>query len=228
MSVVIRYKNLRRVPRFPAIWPYIGLIDSAWSNLDALLPYSHRVKGLLLNTSVDDISAIDQFVELRELVVSEYCSGGFELTALPHLEKLGVDVGPDRQIVPGGGRNLRELNLSRATRPWATGITTLPRLESLRLDFPNSLPTRLPASLQRLELSGVRHWRERGGVFDGPEGLRELHLTDVRGLTDLSSFAFTRRLKFLWLEDCPELRSLDGVGLRRDVKVHRVGRTPRR
>lgn len=165
MSVVIRYKNLRRVPRFPAIWPYIGLIDSAWSNLDALLPYSHRVKGLLLNTSVDDISAIDQFVELRELVVSEYCSGGFELTALPHLEKLGVDVGPDRQIVPGGGRNLRELNLSRATRPWATWITTLPRLESLRLDFPNSLPTRLPASLQRLELSGVRHWRERGGCL---------------------------------------------------------------
>lgn len=221
------YRELRRIPKRPIVWRRISLVDAAWPNLDPLLPSAGRLKGLLLNTTVDDISALDQFVELRELSVSEYCSGGFSLASLSRIERLGVDVGPDRMIVPGGGGGLRELSLSRASRPWVNWISSLPCLESLRLDFPNSLPDRLPESLRRLEISGVRRWDQWDALFDGPAGLRELRLTDIRGLTDLSSFAFARNLRFLWVEDCSELRSLDGPGLSGDVEVHRVGRTPR-
>lgn len=220
------YKILKRPPLVAPLSRDLNLVEGEWDNLESLTPRALRVRSLLLNTTVLDISHLAEFENLLELAVSEFCTGGFDLAALTKLETLWVDVGLSRPIQPGGGEELVHLGLGKATSPWSDWIQALPKLESLRLDQPRSLPLNLPSTLRRLEISGGRRWSEKGLSLTGGD-LRELHLIDMRGMTDLASFCFADNLQILWLEDCPELRSLTGPGLGSDTKIHMVGRTPR-
>ena len=215
-----RYKRLNRVPRLVPRRKYLSIAGGDWPSLEPLRPVWGTLRGLVVHWPVEDISGISAMTSLEELDVSEYASGSFSLAGLSSLTDLSLQVGPERPIVPEGD-TVRELWLCRATKPWAEWIETLTKLRCLRLDQPRALPTLLPASLRELDI-GLK----TNGIpmMQGPAGLELLSLTSVRGLRDLSAFGFAQNLKRLWIEDCDELESLEGVGLAPGAEVLTIGR----
>ena len=226
-----KYKLLKRVPSGRLLYRRVAIVSDRgierWPDLEPLVASADRLIGLYLNADLGDISAIARLTALRELHITNYSSGGFDLSGLPKLDHLWLHVGPDRPIVPGGGEVLRSLVLLRCSTPWSDWIGGLPRLASLELYQARSYPRRFPESLERLEISGIRGW-DHARIFAGPAGLKELCLSDVRGMVDLSAFSFARRLQRLVLEDCVELDSIGEVGLAPGCIVRRIGRTPGR
>lgn len=225
-----RYKLLKRVPRGRVSSSHVSIVTDRrhdkWTDLLPLLPSHDKLKGLIINADVDDISAAAFLTQLRSLHIGEYAAGGFDLSSLVKLEDFSLDVGLKRAICPGGGNELKQLTLFNCSRPWADWIETLPCLESLSLNYSRSYPLSFPESMGTLEISGARRWKEK--VFSGPAGLDKLSLVDVRGMRDLTDFSFARSLSFLYLEDCQELESIEGPRLAWGAKVLRVGRTPGR
>lgn len=205
----------------------VSVSESEWDNLDPLLTYAPGVRRIVLSAPVRDISGLAGFPHLEELLITEYCEGSLDLADIPLLRSLWLDVTPRLRIVPGGGEQLVELRLGRSTRPWAEWIPTLPKLETLRLHYPRRYPTRLPPRLVSLEVAGGRRWSEVGPVFEGGSELETLQVAEIQGMVDLKSFSQVKSLRKLFLEDCPDLRSLDGPGLHPDVEIHFIGRTPR-
>lgn len=218
------YKNLKRPPNRRMLSKSLNLHDGEWQDLTALVRFAPGTKRLLLNTVVHDISQLAELGGLEELAISEYCEGELDLAQLQNLTTFWLDVGPRRRVVPGGGEQLTELGLSRADQPWIEWLPTLGRLESLRLDEVDAIPRQLPPTLRSLDLAGGRQWS--GQVLEGIQQLQELHLNDMRGMVDLTSFTQVDDLRILHLEDCPDLRSLEGPGFTSDLTVRIVGSTP--
>lgn len=212
----------RHMPRLESV----SLVDSQWESLESLLMYAPGLQRILLSTPVRDISGLAKFANLEDLLITEYCEGSLDLADLPLLKKFWLDVTPRLHIEPGGGEQLVELRLGRSTRPWAVWIPTLPKLKSLQLHYPRSLPEELPPQLKRLELAGGRRWSEVEPVFEGGSQLEILKLAEMHGMVDLTSFGNLRTLRSLFLEDCPDLRSLEGPDLHPDTEIHFIGNTP--
>lgn len=222
-----RYKQLRKPPKSRVWRSRVNLIEAEWQDLTPLLKHAPHLRSILINTTVEDISTLDQFEHLEELSISLRAAGELDLARLPRLQDFWLDVGPERRVTPGGGEQLRRLGLYGATRPWAEWICTLPQLGSLRLDYPRSLPQRLPTTLRCRSLAGGRRWSETVCPFEGGDQLEELSLHDIRGMVDLTHFHNVQNLRSLYLEDCPDLHCLDGPALAPDCEIILVGRTPK-
>ena len=221
----MRYTRLYRRPLLPVVSRFINCVEWPEGSLDDLLP-GERWRGLTVSSGVSDLSAIDRMPNLEELSIGPYCSGTFRLESLPKLRDLGVEVGPGRKIVPAGGELLESVFLDACTRPWALWLESLPRLKRVRLDRPRTLPQRLPESVEVLDIALVTKWDARVERIEGSTSLRELHLTGLRGMSDLGVFSSARNLEFLYAEDCDELVSTDGPGWSEGASARYVGRTP--
>lgn len=221
----MRYVSLYRRPLLPVLSRYVSCVEWPRETLDALLP-GDRWLGLKVLSDVRDISAIERMSNLEELSVGYQCSGAFRVDALPKLRELAVEIGPERHISPSGGGLLESVSLDRCTKQWAAWLESLPRLKHLDLCSPRSLPRKLPESLEVLDISMVKKWDIRGESLEGLSSLRELRLTGVRGMSDLSSFSSARQLECLYVEDCEELISTDGPGWKEGASARYVGRTP--
>lgn len=100
-------------------------------------------------------------------------------------------------------------------------------LESLRLDSPDCLPS--PDSRSRQQVEYRRYEAlARDLRFSGMESLDFLQLENIRGMEDLSAFHGAPPIRRLYVEDCPNLSSIDGITLLDDAEYLFVGRTPLR
>lgn len=206
----------------------VHLEEGNWRDLLFLLNQEDRLKQLMVTTSLDDISGINQLHTLERLILfpSGKTSGVLDLGNLPHLRELLV-LGSVPIEVPSG-HSLGWLQVERLQGEFAESLSKLAHLDVLRLLAPLRIPEDYPASLRHLDITNVTHWDKVVGVLRGLESLRELYLTDIRGMRDLQSFSLVSRLDRLYAEDCEELSSLDGVVLTPETQYLFVGRTPLR
>ncbi|MEZ5084969.1 MAG: hypothetical protein R2722_01520 [Tessaracoccus sp.] len=220
MSDMRKYKNLYRQPKIVPFSRYLNLADGDWPDLRPLLPIRRRLEGLLLNCRVHDISLVGEFTSLRDLGISEFVTGGFDLSRLTVLTELFLDVSRERLIVPAGDA-LQALGLVRCDSLWAEWISSVGSMRGLRLIRPRVFPAMLPGSVRDLEVSTAKLRSSLG--WDGAT-VDKLSVIDVRGIQDLSAFCSLTIMKELYIEDCNELESLDGVEISPGAIVRLVGR----
>lgn len=221
------YRTLRSPRSRPLLkYPNITLysIDD-WPDLTALLARRKKLRRLNIVAPLKDVSSISEFAGLEELFLrrnAEPPTGSIDLARLPLLRKLELDRGV--RVNLGGGARLEELCLEHPFPGWNDFLPTLPRLRTLTLVSPRTLPHTFPSSLRRLEIAVFRRWPD-DWRFAGVEGLRQLLLEDVRGLKDLRPFSAIEDLEDLYAEDCEELVSLSGPALSPRYTEQLVGRT---
>jgi hypothetical protein len=206
----------------------VHLEEGNWPDLLFLGDQKDRLRQLMVTTTLDDISGINQLRALERLILfpSREASGLLDLGSLPHLKELSV-LGSVPIEVPSG-HPLRWLQVEGLQGEFVKSLSNLAHLEVLRLLAPLRIPEDYPASLRHLDIANVRHWDQIAGVLRGLEPLRELYLTDIRGMRDLRSFSLVSCLDRLYAEDCEELSSLDGIVLTPETQYLFVGRTPLR
>lgn len=199
-----------------------------WEDLSFLLRDRAGLRELVVTTQLNDFSALNEFSALERLVLYPYADsvGTLDLGCLPNLRELSIS--GDIPVVLPAGHRLDTFQVERLQEPLAQVVALLTSLRVLRLAAPTRVPSWYPTSLEHLDLSQVRHWGERVGMLHGLASLRELYLTDIRGMTDLRAFAEASSLERLYADDCSELTSMDGLKLASQAQYLFVGRTPLR
>jgi hypothetical protein len=182
----------------------------------------------MVTTALHDISGINELHALDRLVLFPHSNitGSLDLGSLPDLRQLIVLGSVPIEV--RSGHPLSWLQVEGLEDEFADELTRLAHLEVLRLGAPSRIPETYPASLRHLDIARVRHWDQRVGVLRGIELLRELFLTDIRGMRNFRSFSKVSSLSRLYAEDCAELESLDGIALAAEAQYLFVGRTPLR
>lgn len=206
----------------------VHLDEGDWDDLGFLRPHRDVLRKLMVTATIGDISGLNDLRALERLVLFPYGkpSGNLDLGCMPKLRELYV-MGTVPIEVPAG-HGLTWLQVERLQSKMANSLTNLTHLDELRLTAPRKVPDAYPESLRTLDLTVVRHWDQNVGVLHGLGSLRELFLNDIRGMSDLRSFAEVSSLERLYLEDCDELTSLDGPVLASEAQYLFVGRTPLR
>lgn len=215
-----KYKNIYRQPKFSPRARYLNLVDGEWDTLQALLPARHRLLGLLVNCSVKDLSLLEELSSLRKLSISEFASGGFDLSRLTNLEDLFLHVGRERPI-HSAGDELQSLHLVRCDTPWAHWIPGSKNLVDLRLNHPHTIPASIPSSVRRIEIS---QYKPKSSFSWGEIALDDLSLVNIRGMSDLRGLGWIKVKRRLYIEDCNELERLDGVSLEPGATLQVVGK----
>lgn len=198
----------------------------AVQDLDWLLPWRENLRRLLvLDFSITSVDAVNEFVALEALSLSPSTQvrGHIDADSLHNLRELVIDGYVDFAL---GGSRLERLVVQSARARTVSEIENHQTLTELQLHAPKRLPKRVPASLRTLRVSGST-LRDSHPV-DGLGNLRELTLTGVRGIRDLSLFEGARRLEVLHVEDCVDLVSTQGPGLAPGAVTRLVGSTPAR
>lgn len=206
----------------------VHLVEGDWQDLNFLRPHRDALRKLMVTATISDFSGLNDLHALERLVLFPYGkpSGNLDLGCMPKLRELYV-MGSVPIEVPAGHELIR-LQVERQQSKMADTLTNLTHLEELRLTAPRRVPDAYPESLRTLDITVVRHWDHNLGVLHGLGSLRELFLNDIRGMSDLKSFAEVTSLERLYLEDCDELTSLDGPVLAPEAQYLFVGRTPLR
>jgi hypothetical protein len=230
-------KNTSKLKRPPSrLWlsrshESVHILEGDFESLDFLLTQRDCLRFLTVTAFVDDLSAIPHLVNLERLIlwpthIGKRSGGAVSLATLPRLRELSVgprvDVEATSIVSP-----LKILHTDRMPRVWARQIGLLQHLEVCRLDAPQALPNHMPDSIRELWITRVRDW---GKIqrFTGMRGLRYLQLEDIRGLVDMSAFAAAPPLNRLYVEDCPDLTTLDGITLGSNAEYLFVGDVPLR
>lgn len=212
----------------------IHLLEGDFPNLDFLASQSESLTELTVTAFVDDVEALGSLRKLTRLTMwpmrlSSSSRWVLDLSSMPNLRYLSVGRGVS---LAAGGRTqarLRHLHVDGMTKSCAELVESglFPDLRELRIDGPRSIPKIIPKSVSELSISLVKKWATVSR-FVGLGGLEYLQLEGIRGMEDLRVFAAAPPLRRLYVEDCPELQSIDGIELREDAEYAFVGRVPLR
>jgi hypothetical protein len=206
----------------------VHLDGGQWQHLEFLRPYRDSIKQLMITVEIADISGVNHLHALNRLVLLPYNQqhGAVDLGSLPQLQDLYAQGSVPVEVT--AGHRLRQLQVEQLQAKLGDAPAELTHLEVLRLAAPRKVPATYPGSLRRLDIAEVRHWDDTVGALHGLGSLRELYLNDIRGMSDLRSFAEVSALERLYLDDCEELTSIDGPRLAPEAQYLFVGRTPLR
>ncbi len=209
----------------------VHLLEGDFPNLEFLETQAEWLVDLTVTAFVDDLSAISSLDRLRRLslwpISTEHGhTWSVDLSRLQALEDLSLGSGVIAQLTDSRQSNIRQLHVDKVSKGLCSVIQTLPRLEDLRLDSPRQVPSSIPGSVHKLSLARIKQWS--GVRLDGLEGLEYLQLEDIGGIEDFRAFASAPALRRLYVENCPDLSSINGISLREDAEYLFVGRTPLR
>ncbi|MFT4295392.1 MAG: hypothetical protein QM582_08260 [Micropruina sp.] len=205
----------------------VHVLEGDFADLEFLKSQADWLVDLTVTAFVDDISAVSSLPRLRRLALWPTSTGrrhtwSADLSNMPALQDLSVGPAVQVRLTDSSQCTIRRLHVDRITTEFCTTVQALPHVEDLRLDNPQQLPSFIPESVHDLSISGIKHWNS-ALQFDGVGGLRYLQLENIRGMTDLRAFAAAPPLGRLYIHDCPELRSIDGVSLAPDADHLFVG-----
>ncbi len=208
----------------------VHLLEGEFADIDFLVDQANWLTELTVTAFVEDIGAVASLKQLRRLQLWPTADGtgstwSVDLSSLRLLEHLSI--GPGVRVEVGDNTRIGYLHVDHIKVELCDRIPEMQFLESLRLDSPDCLPSRIPGRVSELSIAVMRRWPETLR-FSGMESLDFLQLENIRGMEDLSAFHGAPPIRRLYVEDCPNLSSIDGITLLDDAEYLFVGRTPLR